>query len=255
MTFHTIKGIIFDLGNTLMWFNGTWPELLKQSDAVLLKHLNESRINIDGEDFLSRFRSRVSLFYAEHAADTKEYPTLEVVRTILGEWGYPSLPNSILLPAVDEMFEVSRRYFLAETDALPTLIALRQQGIRLGLISNTSHDPDVHAQIDKGGFRPYLDFVLTSAVIGVRKPDASIFRIALDLWGLAPTQVAMVGDSIVADIKGAQDCGLFGIWITRRADLTAMPEGCHTIRPDAVISSLGELHQLFSNLQAGNECS
>jgi HAD superfamily hydrolase (TIGR01549 family) len=214
-----------------------------------------SKIDIDATDFLSNFRYRMNTFYSERASDTNEHPTLEVVRSILAEWGHSSLPNSVLRPAVDDMFEVIRDYFLPKADALPTVVALHQQGVKIGIISNSSHDPDVHAQIDKAGLRPYLDFILTSASIGVRKPNSLIFRNALDLLDLDPTHVAMVGDSIIADIKGAQDSGLFAIWITRRTDPKAMPEGCRNICPDAVIASLGELHQALANLRIRNEVS
>ncbi len=49
-----IKGIIFDLGGTLMYFEGQWEEVDKQSTAALVAFLNDSGIQV-GDDFHARF--------------------------------------------------------------------------------------------------------------------------------------------------------------------------------------------------------
>jgi putative hydrolase of the HAD superfamily len=55
--------------------------------------------------------------------------------------------------------------------------------------------------------------VIVSGELGIGKPDASVFRAALDRLG-ADTAV-MVGDSLDRDIDGALACGLGAVWINR----------------------------------------
>ena len=102
--------------------------------------------------------------------------------------------------------------------------------------------------MDKAGICPYFDQVLTSAALGIRKPDPRVFQPLLDRWGLPPERVAMVGDTLGADILGARNAGLFSIWIKRRADTPANRAHADTIRPDATINQLSDLPALLDQL-------
>jgi putative hydrolase of the HAD superfamily len=125
------------------------------------------------------------------------------------------------------------------------------------VISNAGDDADVQHLVDKIGVRSCLDFVITSAACGIRKPDPQIFQIALDHWDFLPGQVAMhwdflpgqvamVGDTLNADVLGGQNSGLYTVWVTRRADTTANRAHQDAIRPDAVIDTLAELPGLLA---------
>jgi HAD superfamily hydrolase (TIGR01662 family) len=126
--------------------------------------------------------------------------------------------------------------------------ALRKAGYRLGMISNASDDADVQALIDKAGVRPYFEVILTSAAVGIRKPNPRIFHMALERLGTSPGKTAMVGDTLGADILGANNAGMFSIWITRRADVPDNRAHLDTIRPDAVIDTLSDLPRLLESL-------
>ncbi len=58
----------------------------------------------------------------------------------------------------------------------------------------------------------------------------------------------MIGDTLEADILGAHNVGMVGIWITRRAELNGDRSKGDGIQPDAVIGSLKELPQVLENL-------
>jgi HAD superfamily hydrolase (TIGR01662 family) len=125
---------------------------------------------------------------------------------------------------------------------------LRQKGYRLALISNASDDADVQALVDKAGIRSFFEMILTSAAAGIRKPNPQIFRIVLDQLEVPAGRAAMIGDTLGADILGAQNAGLFSIWIDRRADTAANRAHVGLVRPDAVIHSLEELPALLDHL-------
>jgi len=106
----------------------------------------------------------------------------------------------------------------------------------------------VQTLVDQADLRSYFDVILTSAALGIRKPNPLIFQTALRQWGYSPSQAAMVGDSLGADILGAKNAGLYSIWITRRADTAANRAHEDTIQPDAVISRLSELPALLDSI-------
>ena len=63
------------------------------------------------------------------------------------------------------------------------------------------------------GLEDRFGAVIVSGELGVGKPDASVFRAALDELGA--DQAVMIGDSLGRDIDGALACGLRAVWINR----------------------------------------
>jgi HAD superfamily hydrolase (TIGR01549 family) len=237
----TLRGVIFDLGGTLMYFDGSWPEALLRSDQALFAALREAGVELDRERFLLAFRRELEAYYQEREAEFIEYTTLHVLRTLLASWGCPAVPDPVLQSALRQMYAVTQACWKVEEDTIQSLETLRGRGLQLGLISNAADDADVQALVDKAGIRPYLDPIVTSAAAGIRKPDPRIFTPLLDAWSLAPGQVVMVGDTQGADVLGAQNAGLYSIWIDRRGDTPANRAHRDTLRPDLTISTLAEL--------------
>jgi HAD superfamily hydrolase (TIGR01662 family) len=242
------KGLIFDLGNTLMYFEGVWPEVLTLADQAMVKTLAQAGFDLDRDSFAQAFLERLKAYYIEREDEFVELTTAHILGTLLADFGYLAVSDEVIRLALESFYQQTQAYWIPEKDTLPTLAALKEQGYRLGVISNAGDDADVQSLVDKAGVRAYLDFVLTSAACGVRKPDPKIFQIALDQWGFSPQQVAMVGDTLAADVLGGQNAGVFTIWITRRADNPANQAHQSTIQPDATIGALAELPPLLASL-------
>jgi HAD superfamily hydrolase (TIGR01549 family) len=243
-----IDHLIFDLGSTLIYFDADWAALLTTSLAELMDRLIASGIELDRMKFSAQFRSRMQAYFQERETEFIEYTTAYILNQVLTEWGYPQVPDAVTRPALAAMYAVTQAHWKLEADAHPTLELLRDQGYRLGLISNAGDDADVQALVDNASLRPYFDIILTSAALGVRKPNPRIFWNALEHWGIQPSQAAMIGDTLGADILGARNAGLLSIWITRRADTPANHAHADTIQPDASIATLGELPSLLEKL-------
>lgn len=60
-----------------------------------------------------------------------------------------------------------------------------------------------------------LPLVVTSELARSYKPDAAIFRRALDLTGWDPGRVLHVGDSLHSDVGGARRVGIRAAWVNR----------------------------------------
>lgn len=242
--------VIFDLGGTLIFFEGEWPEIYQQADQALLNYLESVGLRLDKQQFLRQFRDQMEAYYRERETEFIEYTTLHILREILKECGYRELPESVLRSALKAMYSVTQANWMTEVDSHAVLQDLSGQGYRLGMISNAGDDADVQVLVDKANLRGYFDFILTSAALGLRKPNPRIFQIGLEWWKLPAERVAMVGDTLGADILGAQLSGLAGIWITRRADTPANQAHRNTILPDAQISTLSQLPELLMNYRA-----
>lgn len=112
---------------------------------------------------------------------------------------------------------------------------LRRAGYRLGVVSNA--DGRMPEVIDTVGLRGYFEFVVDSHRVGVAKPDARIFRIAVERMGLVPGDCVYVGDLHAVDVVGSRGAGLepvlldpfdayegLVLGVDRIADVAALPD-------------------------------
>jgi HAD superfamily hydrolase (TIGR01549 family) len=242
----TIDVVLFDLGNTLLYFEGDWSRVLDDANRALTRSLQQAGFAMDTQAFTTRVHQQMEQYYAQRQSEFVETTTAYLIRSILNDWGYLEVPDEMLRQALRDMYAVSQAHWLPEEDALPTLEKLSSLGYHLGLISNAGDDDDVQLLIDKGQFRDYFDVILTSAARGIRKPNPEIFFSALSTWDARPAQAVMVGDTLEADIQGAHNAGLTSIWITRRAGSSANSTQMDTIVPDACIAALSELPRLLA---------
>ncbi len=241
------EAVIFDLGNTLLFFDGDWTEVFRQSDIELHRHLNAKGIELDQNAFTMQFRSRMEDYFSTRECDLIELRTSTILRNLLNDWEFSDIPDEVISSALAAMYTVSQSHWHPEKDTIPTLKELQRQGYRLGIISNAGDDADVQYLIDKSGIRPYMDVIISSAAFGTRKPSTKIFQAALDTLGVLPSRAVMVGDKLDADILGAQNVDMFAVWITRRAEIISQLHQGEPIQPDAIIDKLSELPSLLSN--------
>jgi putative hydrolase of the HAD superfamily len=144
---------------------------------------------------------------------------------------------------------------LGETpfDAVPqaeeTLIALKQKGIKVGIITNTtiSTEKDVRKTLRQLGLESYIDFIVTSVDAGYEKPDERIFSIALRTAGVKASDAVMVGDRVSKDIVGGNRIGMKTIlfkWNQHYPEIVAGREE----QPTYTIRSLGELQYVLDQI-------
>lgn len=243
-----LKVVFFDLGSTLIYSKKPWPPIYLQADRALVDVLQQSGIQLEFKAFSSEFDSFLDAYYATRGTGICEKTTFRVLSELLEQKGLQEIPVSTVRAAIDAMYSVTQQNWYLETDAVPTLRTLKGHGYLLGLISNTSDDKNVQQLVDRFELRPYFDIILTSAGCGIRKPDERIFHLALDYFGLPPGKTAMVGDTLEADILGANRAGMYSIWITRRAQVA--DEGELSIQPQAVVTTLGQVPGLLAEMES-----
>lgn len=245
--------VMFDLGSTLIYFDGDWPVVMSQSVRAATRYLREMGYNLDKEAFPEAYFALIEEFYRKRNDTFTEYTSEHVMREALRAHSYPEPPGEHMKMALKAMYAVSQKYWHVESDAAPVLETLRERGHKLGIVSNASDDADVQTLVDNASLRGYFDYILTSAVAGYRKPNAEIFRQALSHWGADPRKAVMVGDIVSADVVGAKQLGISSVWITRRNDTPENRALAAEISPDAVIFALSELPDLLQNWPVSGE--
>jgi putative hydrolase of the HAD superfamily len=98
-------------------------------------------------------------------------------------------------------------------DVVPTLEAVRERGLIVGLITNMDGDGDDIAR--ELGLEEHLDLTVTSLEAGATKPDPAIFKAALSRAGAEPAEAMHVGDQLSSDVEGAASAGLTPVLLDR----------------------------------------
>jgi len=83
----------------------------------------------------------------------------------------------------------------------------------------TSGDPEQQrAKLARFGLLGHFEAVLTSADLGVAKPDPAAFTAACRWLDVDPRQVVSVGDWLEGDVIAATRAGLAAVWLDRGVD-------------------------------------
>lgn len=153
---------------------------------------------------------------------------------VLGSVGVPAADHEAM---IDSLWEANRRAGLWTVPAeggTETVRELKRQGYRLGVVSNA--EGRVAQQLDAAGYEGLFDEVVDSALVGVEKPDAEIFLIALHRLEASAESTVFIGDVPGVDVAGAQAAqltpilldpfDLFAEWqVTRLRTIGELP-GC-----------------------------
>lgn len=244
-----IQAVLFDLGYTLINFEGDYKRVIAESYLVLAQSLRAAGYHIDTNEFARRFDQIISDYYRAREEDLIERPIESYLAQVLASFEIFDPRKSLIVSALENMYRASERYWQLENDAQPTLQALKDAGYRLGMITNAANADNANRLIDLFELRPYFEVIMISAVEKIRKPDSRIYARTLARLDLPAEQVVMVGDTLTADILGAQNTGLRAIWISRRADRPENQRVAADIKPDAVIESLSELQSALQTLR------
>ena len=150
--------------------------------------------------------------------------------------------ESLALLASDTHRRLVREHTRLFDDAHHLLTWLSGTNLRLAVITNGASDTQRDA-LRALGIEQLFGAVLISGEIGIAKPDAGIFRIALEKLQVRPAKVCHVGDSLRVDVAGAKDSGLCAIWLNRHRAIRSAADP----QPDHEVRSLLELTRLLDD--------
>jgi len=125
-----------------------------------------------------------------------------------------------------------------------TLTALKNSGLKLGIVSNTFvNSSSLEKHLEQVGILDFFTVRVYSYEFDFRKPDARIFKIAAERIGEEPENILYVGDRIDTDIKPAIRSGMQAVLKTAYTNAgKKIPKG--TLR----INQLSELPALIEKI-------
>ena len=233
----TIKAILFDLDDTLLWDKKSVQDAFWKTCK-----LAEERYNISAERLEEAVRKEAKALYEGY--DTYAFTKMIGINPFEGLWG-EFLEEHALFPKMRELIPVYRKEAWTKgllalgindpafgeklAEAFPenrkkspyvfeeTFSILDQLKGKYSLLLLTNGSP--HLQNTKLSITPeispYFDHIVISGAFGKGKPDPSIFEYAVSLLGVDKSECLMVGDNLMTDILGANQTGIKSVWINR----------------------------------------
>ena len=239
-----VKAVLFDMFDTLMIIE---KDHAFYSPAVKSMHgfLVQNGVEVSFSLFRDAYIKARDALYEEADAEMEE-PHFNVrvknALLVLGYRGQAEDPG-LVQGATDAFCHEFMNYVRIDDGAALALNQLHSK-YRLGIVSNFAITECVTRILDRHGLTALFDIIVVSAAVNKRKPHLEIFQHALRRLGLKPSEVAFVGDTVDADIKGAREAGMKTVYIERRPqkDLKDSP-------PDQTIRSLSELPAAIERLE------
>lgn len=132
-------------------------------------------------------------------------------------------------------------------DTVTTLLALRDAGCKLGVVTNGLSVKQWEKLI-RMGLQHIFHVVIVSETLGVEKPAQETYVAACDAMGVTADECWFVGNDPVRDVGGAVDAGMFAVFMRhgRYADVILDEDLAGT--PEIV--ALAELLHLYEGALA-----
>lgn len=204
----TLNAVTFDDFNTLRYPVGQIEDIIYS----ILKALKGQGVEVADEGFLGEYFREDGLYRKKLKETLRESLLDDIVTNALIACGHePKTVSEIVKEAVNHGLTTRKAEWFP--DAKRTLLTLRKEGYRLGLISNT------HWRISENlrkEFEMFFDVITLSYEHGFAKPHPSIFVDTLKKLRTNASNCLHVGDDPIADIKGAKSVGMKTAFIKRR---------------------------------------
>ena len=223
-----VEAVVFDWGGTLTrWHDVDFhAESLALAQAVVdadhEPHVSARRLHAAGATIWGRSR------------DSQQSSTVDDLFTEAGLRHDPAL--------LAAYYDFWQPHTGTDPEVGPLFEALRAEGIRVGVLSNTIWPRSFHEAIfERDGVRHLIDGDVYTSEIPWTKPSPLAFAAALEAVGASdPARCVYVGDRLYDDIWGAQQAGLRAVHVphsTIPRDQVGHTEG----EPDATVHRIGEV--------------
>ena len=205
----TVQAVTFDVGGTLI---SVWPSVGEVYADVAANHglpgLNPGEL---ARRFGAAWSRRANFGYRRHEWEA-------IVDEIFAGLA-PERPSRTFFDALYRRFDEPECWRI-HSDVVEVLEALRERGVRLGLISNW--DDRLRPLLTRLDLARWFEVIVISCEAGWVKPDRRIFETAAHAFWLQPGAILHVGDCLSEDVAGARAAG-FRALLLDRAGQVAQP--------------------------------
>lgn len=148
-----------------------------------------------------------------------------------------------LSPATQQRLLDGYSQLKAWPDVVPALQDLKRAGLRLGFLSNFSHDM-LTANIKSAGLEGTFDQVLSTDRVKAFKPDPRAYQLGVDAFGLGREEIVFAAFA-GWDAAGAKSFGFRTFWVNRQNGVEEELQ----VHPDAS-GSMADLVRFATDKQA-----
>jgi putative hydrolase of the HAD superfamily len=226
-----IKGILFDIGDTLIGANALQQTTLRAA-AQTLAWIT------DAESFLQAYAQADAEIEKQNVPDINHlYSDKRILMYTLKLLHWATVETH-----AEEFVSVYRaelrRHIIPNRELQSVLQDLRDKNINLGIVSNGT-TVEQYEQLELMEIKQFFDPIIISQQVKLRKPDPAILMIALQHWQLKPREILVLGDrpdwECLAAARAGMQRGLTTQFADHRDAIT------DENRPDYIISNFTEL--------------
>jgi putative hydrolase of the HAD superfamily len=183
------RAVVFDLWQTLV----PWPA---ESARALYGQM---------ADAVGAPREQFEEVWLSGRAGRDTGPIGDSVRWVFDQLGLDADPQVIIGLRRDW----TRESLVPRPDAISTLEAVSERGLRRGLITVCS--TDVAELWESSAFAGLFDATVFSCEVGIAKPDPRIYEICCERLGVRPDECLFVGDGANDELPGAERVGMTAV--------------------------------------------
>jgi len=237
------SAVFFDAANTLLHPDPPVGELYART-------ARKYGVNVGSADVQEQFRRSFEALQTKAVGDPVRYGIGEadgrrwwqaLVAETFRPLGLPQ-PFEVFFDELYNLF-ADPAVWRVYPEVIEVLEVLKTRGLTLGVLSNW--DIRLGPLLEGLNLMAYFDHLVLSAVVGWEKPHRRIFESALARVGFSAEEVLHIGDNYQQDVVGAQQVGMYAVWLCRRGVQTA---DC------PVISSLDEILTIIDGSNTLSSC-
>ena len=203
-----VKDVFFDLDHTLWDFD-------KNSMLAFKRVFKKFKITIELDTFLKIYEPINVEYWKKYREDKVSKENLRRGRLIdsfnFFDLIYTTKKIDEIADAYIQELPFDNHLFEGAVEILDYLILK----YKLHIITNGFEEVQ-HKKLKNSGIDHYFSTVTTSEEVGLKKPNPKVFLTALNKANSLPTQSVMIGDSLEADILGANNIGMQTIFYNYR---------------------------------------
>ena len=188
-----IKGVVFDLDNTLLDF----MQMKEFAVKAAVKGMIEAGLLVDEDQSYKE----IIAIYEEFGWENQQVFDVFIKKQV----GY--VEHKFLAAGIVAYRRAREANLMAYPNVNKTLMALTKAGIKLGVVSDAP-SREAWLRIYYLNLYHFFDVVITFDDSGERKPSEIPFKMSLESLQLEPDETIMVGDWPERDVVGAQQIGM-----------------------------------------------
>lgn len=234
-----MKGIFFDLDDTLINFGGVTPRAWSLTCEKLL--MTFPNLLLKQEDIVAKILE-INEGYWKHEDNRKKgsaNPRLarhEILEQAFNDLGQTDVEMYLEFLLNNYAIYKEEAIYLFD-DVAETLDTLKKMGKKLAMITNGGSKRQ-RDKLARFNLTDYFDLIWISEEQEFSKPDIRVYQKVLEEFNIQPEAACMVGDNYLWEVEAPIRCGMKGMYLDFEAK--GLPEDA-TLAPSLVIKNIKEL--------------